>query len=64
MVSGNPYLNVRFNNWYLSMQSPSNNIAEMWGKINKVKPLQDTGVITKGFITIFTFAPTGWAWAY
>lgn len=25
------------------MQSPSNNIAEMWGKINKVKPLQDTG---------------------
>lgn len=41
------------------MQSPSNNNAEMWGKINKVKPLQDTGVITKGFITIFTFAPTG-----
>lgn len=61
--SGNPHLHARFSNWYLSMRSPSNNIAEMWGKINKVKPLQDTGVITEGFITIFTFAPTGWAWA-
>ncbi len=39
MVSGNPHLNARFNNWYLSMRSLSNNIAEMWGKINKVKPL-------------------------